>query len=307
MAVKAFRQTSSAAAAYRREARAYAVLRGSADGVAACYGVVVQDDETDEDDAEGRMCVRNPNMYQHALVLELCRGGSLADVLEGDILSSAKCIQVALRVSEALAALHGAGWSHGDMKPANVGFIGKGGEGVRLLDLGAARRTKEELCGEDEGEEALDGAGWSPREGAVRTGGTAAYRAPEAWKGRKALRGSGAATAADVWSLGILLWEIETWRRPWEGCSEWAIFGEYFFADISFSMGRRYFFGVSTDIFLTHSHFRCLLIYKPAQARCASVQKDLRGHQQRSGCAVCGRWRTHVSHAVASFAPLRQL
>jgi serine/threonine protein kinase len=100
---------------------------------------------------------------------------------------------IARQVAEALDALHAAGWMHGDVKPTNI-FLSPDGH-VTLLDLGFARRP---------------GEGGSAVERCVT--GTSSYMAPEmitsAW---------GADTGCDVYSLGVVLFEMLSGRLPFAG------------------------------------------------------------------------------------------
>jgi len=101
------------------------------------------------------------------------------------------------QVSEALSALARAGWMHGDVKPDNV-FVSARGH-VTLLDLGFARRIDEERCAADR-----------------PVMGTLFYMAPETLTSR--LR---ADARSDIYSLGVLLYELLAGRRPFAGdCAE---------------------------------------------------------------------------------------
>ncbi|MCU0676176.1 MAG: serine/threonine protein kinase [Myxococcota bacterium] len=95
-----------------------------------------------------------------------------------------------------LAAAHEKGFVHRDLKPENV-FLARTPEGERLklLDFGIARSIG------------------GPSDTRTGTGlGTPGYMAPE-----QALEARGASPAADVWSVGVMLYETITGRRPFEG------------------------------------------------------------------------------------------
>lgn len=95
-----------------------------------------------------------------------------------------------------LAAAHAKGFVHRDLKPENV-FLARTTEGERLklLDFGIARSIG------------------GPSDTRTGTGlGTPGYMAPE-----QALEARGASPAADVWSVGVMLYETITGRRPFEG------------------------------------------------------------------------------------------
>lgn len=125
------------------------------------------------------------------LVMELCAGGSLRDMLdEGRRLSVAQALVVGSEAAEALAYAHGRGFVHRDVKPANLLF---GDDSrLRLADFGLAR--------------ALAEAAWTEPVGA--TLGTARYAAPEQAQGRAVDGG------ADVYSLALVIYEAVTGVVP---------------------------------------------------------------------------------------------
>jgi serine/threonine protein kinase len=122
------------------------------------------------------------------IVMERVHGESLATLLEREtILPEREAARIALAVVEALAAAHARGVLHRDVKPGNV-LLGTDGR-VVLTDFGIAYI---------EGEESLTRAG--------EFVGSLAYTAPERMGGRKP------GPAADLWSLGALLFQmVEGW------------------------------------------------------------------------------------------------
>ena len=125
------------------------------------------------------------------LVLELCAGGSLRDMLdEGKRLTIAQAMAVGAEAADGLAFAHARGFVHRDVKPANLLF---GEEGrLRVADFGLAR--------------ALAEAAWTEPVGA--TLGTARYAAPEQAQGRPV------DGRADVYSLALVLYEAVTGVVP---------------------------------------------------------------------------------------------
>jgi serine/threonine-protein kinase len=136
-----------------------------------------------------------------ALVMELLAGMPLAARLrEERRLDPREARLVARELARTLAAVHGAGFVHRDIKPANVYLPSDRARPVVLLDLGLAK--------------AMSGAG-APMTPVTRTGhavGTPAYMAPEQLAGEASIDGR-----ADLWSLGVVLYECTTGERPFAG------------------------------------------------------------------------------------------
>ena len=118
------------------------------------------------------------------LVVELLAGGTLADRLVRGPVPATEAIALAAALAEGLAALHEAGYVHGDVKPSNVGFTPDGT--AKLLDFGLARETG----------------------GADFPAGTLRYLSPEV------LCGSPVEEGDDIWSLCVVLYEMVAGRYP---------------------------------------------------------------------------------------------
>ncbi len=118
------------------------------------------------------------------LVTEYLAGGTLADRLRRGPVPEREAVSIAGALAGALAALHDAGYLHGDIKPSNIGFTAAGFP--KLLDFGLARE---------------------PNDAAV-AGGTLLYASPEVLSGRPA------AEADDVWSLAVVLYEMVSRHHP---------------------------------------------------------------------------------------------
>ena len=147
-----------------------------------------------------------------ALVLELVEGETLADRIARGAIPIAESIAIARQLVDALESAHEHGIVHRDLKPANVQITPDGA--VKVLDFGLARIAQPH-----------DGAPSIPFDSsmsptitspAVTTGqsvlmGTASYMAPEQARGRPADK------RADIWALGVVLYEMLTGRRAFDG------------------------------------------------------------------------------------------
>jgi hypothetical protein len=137
------------------------------------------------------------------LVLEFLEGESLRVWLQQPHTTEEK-IWVALQVARALEHVHSLDIVYRDLKPENI-HVGAGTK-VKLMDFGIARS-----------------ADFGITEAGMAVG-TAPYMAPEQ------IRGENLTPAADIYAFGILLYEIFTGTRPFEGGSYEAIFGQVLFS-----------------------------------------------------------------------------
>jgi serine/threonine protein kinase len=147
----------------------------------------------------GRLC--HPGIakvfdYQQAdrpfMVMELVQGPSLAVALAAGRPGPGRALDIVFQVAHALSAAHLAGVIHRDIKPANL-LLGPAGE-VKITDFGIA-------CS----------AGTPPLTSTGMVLGTPGYLAPERIDGRMAT------IAADLYSLGVVLFECLTGDRPFYG------------------------------------------------------------------------------------------
>ncbi len=141
-----------------------------------------------------------------ALIMELVEGTTLADRLAEGPLPSVEAIAIARQIAEALEYAHDHGVVHRDLKPANVKLRGDGV--VKVLDFGLARAL---VPGTD-----VPDVSASPTELPLATEagvilGTAAYMSPEQARGRAVDR------RADIWSFGVVLFEMLAGRRVFDG------------------------------------------------------------------------------------------
>jgi hypothetical protein len=128
------------------------------------------------------------------IAYEYIPGRTLREALRAGELDDRGAIEVAAQVSEALAHAHGRGIVHRDVKPSNVLLAEADVVDVRLLDFGLAQMAEFDT---------LTALGDIP--------GTLAYISPER------LQGLTATAAADVWGVGVLLWEALAGEHPFWG------------------------------------------------------------------------------------------
>ncbi len=152
------------------------------------------------EEAEGRRLI----------VMERVEGKSLDRVLPPGGMPLAEVFGYAIPMADALAAAHEKGITHRDLKPANVMVTNDGN--VKVLDFGLAKLAAESL----DQIPAPDAATEAPTQSAALTAegtvmGTAPYMSPEQLSGKEV------DSRTDIFSFGILLYEMVTGKRPFQG------------------------------------------------------------------------------------------
>jgi tetratricopeptide (TPR) repeat protein len=136
-------------------------------------------------------------------VMELLEGEPLERYLATEHLSWRRALEIAVSIADGLASAHGKGLVHRDLKPANI-FITRDGL-VKLLDFGLAKQDPFRSTSQTG---SLTGVG-DTEPGAIL--GTVGYMSPEQ------VRGEVADHRTDIFSLGCVLYEMLTRRRPFGG------------------------------------------------------------------------------------------
>ena len=140
-----------------------------------------------------------------ALVLELVGGPTLADRIKQGPIPIDEVLPIAKQIAEALEAAHEQGVIHRDLKPANIKVREDGT--VKVLDFGLAKAL-------DPAPDAAPSQSPTLTAAATQMGmviGTAAYMSPEQARGKTVDK------RADIWAFGVVLFEMLTGRRAFEG------------------------------------------------------------------------------------------
>jgi serine/threonine protein kinase/Tol biopolymer transport system component len=143
---------------------------------------------------------------RHLLAMELLEGETLRAAVSRGSLPVRKALDIAAQVASGLAAAHGKGIVHRDVKPENV-FLTTEGH-VKLLDFGLARH---DVSRHDPTDTRSPTLAAMSQQGVVQ--GTVAYMSPEQ------ARGEAVFYRSDQFSLGVVLYELLTGKRPFERSS----------------------------------------------------------------------------------------
>jgi TolB-like protein/Tfp pilus assembly protein PilF len=131
------------------------------------------------------------------------RGKSLAEMISGDGLALERFFQIALPLVDALCSAHEAGITHRDLKPENV-MVGEEGR-LKVLDFGLAKLRQEVSTADAK----TVSAEKLTQEGRIL--GTVPYMSPEQ------VQGDPVDHRSDVFSVGVILYEMMTGQRPFQG------------------------------------------------------------------------------------------
>jgi serine/threonine-protein kinase len=140
------------------------------------------------------------------IATEYVEGETLSEYISIERLPVSRILDVAMQVASALAAAHEAGIAHRDIKPENI-MVRPDGY-VKVLDFGLAKLTEQPAQPLSDSE--------APTKALLKTSpgsvvGTAAYMSPEQARGVKV------DNRTDIWSLGVVLYEMLSGQRPFKG------------------------------------------------------------------------------------------
>ena len=142
------------------------------------------------------------------IATEFVDGVTLRQHMRHRRLKLTEVLDIAIQIASALVAAHTAGIVHRDIKPENI-MVRQDGI-VKVLDFGLAKLT--EKYDSLAGSEAVTAAFVDTEPGSVL--GTVAYMSPEQACGREV------DARSDIWSLGVVLYQMVTLRAPFEGASK---------------------------------------------------------------------------------------
>ena len=173
-----------------------------------------------EREAKALAALDHPNIVQifsveqaegiHFITMQLVRGKTLTELLPKNGFPLTEFLDLAIPFADAVVAAHQEGITHRDLKPDNL-MLGDDGR-TRVLDFGLAKPTS--------GLVARDGASELPtaiktQDGAIV--GTVAYMSPEQAEGKTV------DARSDIFSMGVVLYEMVTGQRPFQGDTTAAI------------------------------------------------------------------------------------
>jgi eukaryotic-like serine/threonine-protein kinase len=151
------------------------------------------------------------------IVMEYLEGSTLKRLIEGHPLKTAQLLELGIQISDALDAAHANGIVHRDIKPANI-FVTQRGQ-AKVLDFGLAKQNR--------GKHIMDGAAATDMPTAfsadqLTTPGTAmgtiGYMSPEQ------ARGEVLDARTDLFSFGVVLYEMATGKQPFAGATSAVVF-----------------------------------------------------------------------------------
>jgi serine/threonine protein kinase len=170
-----------------------------------------------EREAQAASALNHPNILTiheigregdlYFMATELVEGQTLRQRITGGRMKLEEALEVALQVAAALSAAHAAGIVHRDIKPENIMLRPDGY--VKVLDFGLAKLTEQTSASQLTDSDAPTRLPLETEPGAIM--GTLSYMSPEQTRGQKV------DARTDIWSLGVVLYEMTTGQLPFSG------------------------------------------------------------------------------------------
>jgi serine/threonine protein kinase/Tol biopolymer transport system component len=142
---------------------------------------------------------------QQYIAMEHVEGTTLRARMEKSRPAMSESLRIVAQIASALSAAHAAGIVHRDLKPENVMLRPDGT--VKVLDFGLAKLVGADLLGEGDATHTL------MHTGAGTVVGTISYMAPEQARGQEV------DSRADIWALGVVVYELVAGQRPFGGAT----------------------------------------------------------------------------------------
>ena len=155
---------------------------------------------------------------RYFIVMELMDGQTLKYLARGEPMPVEQIVRIGAQVADALEAAHGARIIHRDIKPANL-FVSRRGE-AKMLDFGLAKVTEDRARAESAKSAAETKLAEEELTTPGTTLGTIAYMSPEQ------VRGEELDERTDLFSLGVVLYELATGKQPFAGNTSGLIFDQ---------------------------------------------------------------------------------